>query len=243
MLMAKASVQGDRGQVQQALQGFQAAYRIFGKAGEPRSQAKALMYIGSIYQDARDYGKVLQYYAQAAEAYPADQTLTVVARNNVGRALVSLKKYPEAIAEFEKARAIARQMGSRQLEAEILTNQAVAEVEWGRLDAAQTHVDTSLRLVQSEPGAGDELPAIWAVGAQVQLARHEPKAAAALLTRAFSGVDLDNTPLPFRDFHATAYQTFSQLGDEHQALAHLRAYKRLDDQARDLAASTNAALM
>ncbi|HEX7943523.1 MAG TPA: ATP-binding protein, partial [Phenylobacterium sp.] len=243
LLTAKASVMGDRGQVQPALQGFQTAYKIFGQVGEPRSQAKALMYIGSIYQDARDYGKVLQYYAQAAELFPADQTLTVVARNNVGTALKSLKKYPEAVAEFEKARTIARQMGSTQLQAEILTNQAVAEIEWGRLDAAQGHVDASLRLLQGDAGAGDELPAIWAVAARIQLERHQPQAAAQLLNRAFEGMDLETTPLPFRDFHETAYRTFTQLGDEHRALAHLRAFKRLDDQARELAASTNAALM
>jgi len=243
LLMAKACVQAGRGQVQPALEGFQAVYKIFGKAGEPRSQAKALMYIGSIYQDARDYKKVLQYYAQAAELYPADQVLLVTADNNVGQALRSLKRYREAVEAFEKARAVARQMQSSGLEAEILTNQAVAEIEWGRLDAAQAHVDASRRLLLGDPGARDELPAIWAVAARIQLERHNPAAAAQLLGRAFEGIDLETTPLPFRDFHETAYRTFTQLGDEHRALAHLRAFKRLDDQTRELAASTNAALM
>jgi signal transduction histidine kinase len=243
LLMAKAGVMGARGQVQPALQGFQAAYKIFGKVGEPRSQAKALMFIGSIYQDARDYGKVLQYYAQAAELYPADTVLLVTADNNIANALRSQKRYPESVAAFEKARLIAKEMGSTELQAEILTNQAVAEIEWGRLDAAQGHINASLRLLQGDPGARDELPAIWAVAARIQLERHQPQAAAQLLDRAFAGMDLETTPLPFRDFHETAYRTFTQLGDEHKALAHLRAFKRLDDQARELAASTNAALI
>ena len=228
LLMAKAGVLGERGQVQSALQGFQAAYRIFGAAGERRSQAKALMYIGTIYQDARDYGKVLQYYAQAAELYPADTVLLVSAANNIGNAFRAQKRYPEAVAAFERARGIAREMDSLPLEAEILTNRAAAEVEWGRLDAAQAHIDEAQKIIAGDPGARDQMPPIWGVAAQIQLKRNNATAAAALLARTFQGLDLDTTPLPFRDFHETAYRAYSQLGDEHQALAHLRAFKRLD---------------
>jgi signal transduction histidine kinase len=56
-------------------------------------------------------------------------------------------------------------------------------------------------------------------------------------------VDLKTTTLPYRDFHQTAYQAFQRLGDDRRALEHLQAYKRLDDAARSVAASTNAALM
>ena len=67
LVMAEAGLLATQGKVQPALQGLQRAYHIFGKAKQPRSQAIALHNIGSIYQDARDYAKVLQYYAQAAE--------------------------------------------------------------------------------------------------------------------------------------------------------------------------------
>ena len=240
---ARAKVAAAQGQAPVALDGFQQGYRIFGLAHQPRSQAMALMNIGSIYQDAGDYPKVLEYYAQAADTYPEDLALTITADNNIGRALQYEKKFDDAVAEYEKARGVARKMGSRQLEAEILTNLAAAEVAAGRLDAAQRHLDEDLAIAKLDPGAADETPFIWGVAAQAQLKRHNPAAAAQFLARTFQGVDLATSPPPFRDFHETAFEAYSQLGDDHLALAHLRAFKRLDDQARELAASTTAALM
>ncbi|HEV7385065.1 MAG TPA: ATP-binding protein, partial [Phenylobacterium sp.] len=243
LTMARAELKAAKGDVQAALEDFRAAYRVFGVAKQPRSQAMALMHIGSIYQDAGDDPKVLEYYAQAADLYPADLSLLIAARNNIGRALKSQKKYAEAAAEFGRAREIARQMRSPQLEASVLTNLAQAEMAWGHLDAAQQHLDEDSRIAASDAGAREEQPFIWGVEAQIALQRHQPKAAAQLLARTFQGVDLKTSPMPFRDFHQAAYETFTRLGDDRQALAHLRAFKRLDDEARQLAASTNAALM
>ena len=134
-------------------------------------------------------------------------------------------------------------MKSPDLEADILSNLAAAEIAEGRLDAAQGRLAEEQRIVAADAGARDEQPFIWGLQAQVELKRHQPKAAAQLLGRMFQGADLKTTTMPFRDFHETAYRAYSQLGEEHLALAHLEAFKRLDDEARDLAASTNAALM
>ncbi|MGZ3375347.1 MAG: tetratricopeptide repeat-containing sensor histidine kinase, partial [Phenylobacterium sp.] len=243
LMLAQADLLATGGQIQQALERFQAAYRIFGKANQPRSQAMALQYIGSIYQDAGDYAKVLEYYAQSADLYPVDLALLITADNNIANALKSQKKYPESIAAFERALVVARKLHSAQLQTQVLENLASAEVQGGRLDSAQRHLDESLRLAQGDPAAREELPFIWGVAAQIQLARRQPKAAAEFLGRTFQGVDLANSPPPFRDFHETAYHAFSELGDAPRAMAHLAALKRLDDQARDVAASTTAALM
>jgi len=243
LMMAQADLQGTEGDVQSALKGFHAAYKIFGAAKQPRSQAIALMRIGSIYQDARDYPKVLQYYAQAGDLYPADQALLITADNNIGRALKSQNKYAEAEAEFQRALQIARAMKSPELQADVLSNLADAEIAEGRLGAAETHLAEEQRIVSGDAGARDEQPFIWGLQAQVALKRHQPQAAAQLLGRMFQGVDLKTTTMPFRDFHETAWRAYSDLGDQRLALAHLEAFKRLDDEARELAASTNAALM
>jgi len=243
LVMAEAGVVGALGQVQPALQGYQLAYKIFGKAGEPRSQAIALYNIGSIYQDARDYAKVLQYFAQAAETFPGDAVLVLTAHNNIGRAYQAQKKLPEAVAEFERALKTAREMQSPLLETHILTNLASTEIDQGRLDVAQRHLSEAEALTERDASARDWRPSVWAVRAQLELNRGQPKAAANLLERTFAGVDLEKTTLVERDFHKTAYDAYSQLGDTGRALAHLKAFKRLDDEARDLAASTNAALI
>jgi tetratricopeptide (TPR) repeat protein len=133
LTMARAELKAAKGDVQSALADFHAAYRVFGVAKQPRSQAMALMHIGSIYQDAGDYPKVLEYYAQAADLYPADLALLITADNNIGRALQYQKKYTEAVAEFSRALELARQMKSPRLQASVLSSLASTEVAWGRL--------------------------------------------------------------------------------------------------------------
>ena len=243
LTMARAELLATKGDVPSALQSFHAAYRIFGLVKQPRSQAMALMHIGLIYQDAGDYPKVLEYYAQAAELYPADLALLITAHNNIGNALKFQRNFSESVAEFSRALDIARKMKSPQLEAPILSNLAAAEIAWGHLDIARGRLSEEQRIVATDADARDEQPFIWGLEAQIALRSHQPQAAAQLLARTFQGIDLTTSPMQFRDFHETAYQTFTQLGDDRQALAHLRAFKRLDDEARQLAASTNAALM
>ena len=232
------SIQGD---VQRALEDYQAAFDLYGAAGYPRGQAKALQNIGSIYQDARDYERVLKYYAQSAETYKADPVLLVSALNNKADAYRELGRYNEAIAAFKSAIAVARRMDSASLEASILSNLARAEVKAGKLADADADVRRGLAL--ADRSAPEERPFLWGVSAEIALARGEPEQARQWLERTFGGADLKTTTLSFRDFHEDAYRTYSALGQDHLALQHLQAFKRLDDEARNVAASTNAALM
>ena len=243
LLMTQAALEAEKGQVQNALRDYQSAYRIFGKAGQARSQAVALQNIGSIYQSARDYEKVLYYYAQSAEAYPADPLLRLSAANNIGNALMSGERYDRAVVEFEKARKIAREMGSPQLESRILGNLAVAEAQSGQLDAAKSHIDAAAALVRALPNAEEAQRSLRSASAQVELARGNPQAAIQRLAPLFAGQDFKTTGPSYRDKHATAYKAYQRLGDSRMALAHLEAFKRLDDQGQALAASTNAALL
>jgi signal transduction histidine kinase len=241
LLMSHGGAVSMLGRVELALSEFQRAFDIYRTAGDGRGQAKALQNIGSIYQDAGDYERALKYYAQSAEAYRQDPVLLVAAANNKADAYAALKKFEPAIAEYKIAIGIARQMGSPGLEAGILTNLAAAEVKSGRPGAADADVARGLKL--AEKAAPEERPFLYGVAAQAALERGSPLQARQLLEKTFKGVDLKTTTLPYRDFHETAYQTFLRLGDDRQALAHLQAFKRLDDGARAVSASANAALM
>ena len=243
LMTSQAALEAARGQVQSALRDFQAAYRIYGRAGQPRGQAVALQNIGSIYQDAHDTQKVLHYYAQSAEVYPADQLLRLSAANNIGNALMSDGRYGEAVSQFGTARQLAKQMAKPQLEARIMANQAIAEAHSGRSDAAKALIDQADALVRPLPDAQGARRSVMKAAVQVELARGRPEAAARLLAPLFAGVDLTTTGPEDGDLHAAAYKTYKQLGQTELALAHLEAFKRLDDQGQALAASTNAALM
>jgi signal transduction histidine kinase len=242
LLMARGGANSVLGKVQPALEDFLTAHKVFGAAGEARGQAKALQEIGSIYQDAGDYHRVLQYYDQSAEAYAADPSLLVSAYNNKANALKALGRYPEAIAQYKLALGQARGLESPALEAHILTNLASTEVAAGQLKQADNDLDHARDLTRSA-AASEELPFVEGVAAQAALKRGQYQRAVQLLKRTFVGVDPESTNPAYRDFHEAAYQAYSRLGDDHQALMHLRAYKHIDDATRSLAADTNAALM
>jgi signal transduction histidine kinase/CheY-like chemotaxis protein len=243
LIMARGNLSEMRAQPEPALQDYQAAFRIFGAAKEPRGQAMALQNIGSIYQDAGDDAKVLQYYAQSAETYQGDPALLITAHNNIGRALADQGKLPQAIDELRKALAVAREMDSAVLEVRILSNLASIEVKAGRLAPAEGHAQEGLRLAAADAGAAEWRPYLWGVLAQSAARKGDPELAAQYLDKTFAGVDLRKTTIVYRDFHETAADVYERLGQDRRAIEHLRAFKRLDDEARKLTASANATLM
>ena len=242
LMRSRGAIAAIGGHVQEALTDFQAAYRIFSDAGETRSRAIAIQDIGALYLDAGDYERVLRYYAQSAEIFHDDAYLLLSTHNNRAVVLREMKRYPEAVAEYDAALADARKLHSPLLEAQILTNLAAAQVDAGRIDAADRSVVRASRLTGSGEAHGEQ-PYVFGVAAKVAAAKGDNTLAARLLERAFAGADLTKTQMPFREFHAVAAQVYEALGNEPAALAHLKAYHRLESEAHDLTASTSAQLL
>lgn len=241
VLVTLGAIALDRNRMQQAFARFREAYAIFDRLGETRAQAIALQNIGTIYSFAGDQKSVLRYYAQAAEVYPDDPALAQAAANNLGTAYRELKDYPRAEAAFQRAVRLARELESPILEARALNNLASVALLRGRLREADAIADRGLRITRSSEAA-EWAPFLWGVKAQAALARGELPRAISLFERTFAGVDLKTTPFYFRDFHQSAADAYRRAGDLTKAYAHLAAFKRLDDEAREIRSSTNAAL-
>ena len=240
LLKARAALSLVTSNVQPALADLVAAHGMYQALGEPRSQAIVLQNLGSIYLDARDFERALRYYEQANEVYSDDPALMLAAHNNRGNALRELGRYADAAREFETALAAARQMESGLLEARILSNLGSTQVLAGELDRAEATVQLGLR-ISHRSAAGWE-PYLWGVRAQIALARNDLATARRYIERTFAGVDLAESTLPFREFHDAARTIYYRVGDTAAAFQHLAAFKRLDDEARNIAASNNAAL-
>ncbi|TFI59161.1 EAL domain-containing protein [Sphingomonas parva] len=241
LLKARAGAALVTGQSAFALEKLVAAHDLFRKLGEGRSQAVVLQQIGGLYQEAQDFEKALEYYGQSAEAYRHDPALSVANHNNRGIALKELGRLPEAEAEFRKALALARDIGSKSLQARILSNISSAELAAGKVDQADATARAGLKLAV---GADAEWqPQLWGVRAQVALARRDLLSAKTYIERTFAGVDLATSTIGFRELHDTANRIYQALGDYPAALAHLSAAKRLENDARELAATTGSALL
>ena len=243
LLKSRGRAYAAQGKVQQALSDYHDAFRIYQRANEPRAEAMALQEIGSVYGDARDYAHVLQYYAQSNEVFSADPTLTLTAHNNRATALKNMGRYPEALTEFRAALTAAEQLKSAYLQAHILNNIADTEALNHEPAAARADVNRGLALAATDAEARSERPFLLGVLAKVESDAGAYAKAASLLDQTFAGVDIAKSGMDFRDFHEIAAKAYERAGQQRLALDHLKAFKRLDDQGRELAANTNAALM
>jgi diguanylate cyclase (GGDEF)-like protein len=241
ILKSRAGIAAIAGDPQGALQMLHEAHAIYGKLGEARAQAIALQQMGSIYSEARDYPRVLQYYEQANEIFSGDPALTLSSHNNRGNAYKDMGEFGKAEQEFAEALKVAREMHSPLLEVRILTNLAEAQALQGHLQQADATAAAGLE--KASGGAAEWGPYLWGVRAQVAYARGDTQGALRLIERTFNGVDLESSTMSYREFHATAQHIYESLGRYREALRHLKAYKRLSDEGREVAASVNAALM
>ncbi len=244
LLKARGSLSSTLGLVQPALADFQAAYEVFRRAGAARSEAIVLQDIGAIYSDARDYEHVIKYYSQSAEVYRDDPTLALVAHNNLGNAYRESGRLADADRESAIALRLARATGSAALVVRILPNIVRLKTASGDLQAAAAYLAEADRLSQRDADARAwRRPFVTAARAELAWRRGELKEAAAALNETFAGQDLRRTPVSYRDAHETAARVYAAMNRPALALQHLRAFKRLDDETRELASSTNAALM
>lgn len=244
LLKARGTLSSTLGQVQPALEDFHRAFVVFQRANIPRSQAIVLQDIGAIYDEARDFQRTIKYYKQSEEIFRDDPALALAAHNNLGNAYRELGQLAQAKREFKTALAIARRMNSPALIVRVLPNVATTQLRSGELAGADASLAEAMRVADADPAAREwKQPYIWGVMAQAAQRRGDLQQASAALEQTFKGVALDKTSLPFREFHETAYQIYARLGNTGLALQHLQAFKRLDDEARQVAASTSAALV
>ena len=228
------------GRASDALTLYHTAHELFAEAGEARKQAITLQSIGSIYNDAGAYERVIDYYERAAKAFDGDPRLAMVAWNNRGNALKMLGRYDDALGMFAEALRVAEAQDSDYLRVRILTNIASVEVAAGRLDEADAVIAEALALARRS-GQRSWQDFVLGVRAQARAARGDEAGALADLRAVFEGKTLATTPAPYREFHELAAELYDG-ADDARALAHLKAHRRLDGAASAAAASANLAL-
>ncbi len=242
LALSRARIAESSGDFAAALRGYQRAHAIFVQLGIPRSQSLALLGLGDLYEKARDFDREIRYYREAAQTYSGDPAITLAASNNLGFAYEQMGRYNEAIPRFQHALSIAGSLNSPLLEANILDNLARSYANVQKLTEAERAANRALMLAGTIDRDGEARSA-WGAKAEVDFRRGKLNAAAFDLQHALHGLDPKTTTPAFRDVHQLAYKVYRAKGDLPLAIVHLEAFKRLDDQGRSLAASTNLVLL
>lgn len=224
-----------------ALENFQAAYVIFQEIGHTRSESIVLQSMGSMFRDAHQDARAVQYFIDATERHQGDPALELSARNNLGNAYRELGQYDDAMDSLRRALAIAVEMDSGLLQARILNNIAHLNVQFGDFDAADRSLDQAFALVEGEESEWTRF--FWGIRAMTAAGRGDYHAAERSIRHTFDGVSVRESTQGFTEYHEAAAEIFRAVGEFNLAVQHLEAFKRLDDEARDLAASANTALL
>ena len=242
MLMTLGRISQSLGDIQTALESFQAAYDNYVELDDRRYQSIALQKLGDIHSGARVFDQAFRYYERATEVFDEDPGTLLVTYNNTGNVLRGMERFDEAASYYQKALDLAGTMGAPDYYlARILTNLAHTQVLAGNLEIAEEMADRGLALAPEGQMAGWER-FLWGVKAEIASERGDLTTAVILMDRTFEGEDLTTTPMPYRDMHELAFHIYQQRGRYAQAFQHLQAFKRLEDEALSLATETNNAL-
>lgn len=237
LLLSLGGLATDDGKIAEALDTYHSAYRIFQHLSDARGQTRALVQIANLYLDAKDYVSALRYLEQARAVYRGDDSLRMVILNNRSVTLSELGRANDALDQLREAGSLARKMKSPTLLAQVWRNIARAELRRGSLTAGEAAI---ARARQADPS---DSRALDAIAAQAAFQRGRLTEAERLIDRSFQGVDVTKTSVSQRDAHESAYQIYRKAGRTADALRHLQALKRIDDEATRLATSTGLALM
>ncbi len=225
-----------------ALADYHGAYRVFRSLHDSRSETVALLCLSMLYVEADDNLTALRYSSQALETYRADPSLLLAIYNNRALALMNLKRFDQAAAQFQQALELAKQNGNLSQQARILRNIARIELETDALEKADQAIAEGLALARAADDRSARLQFLN-VSALVAVKRGQYQHAERLVEEALAGVDPTQTTLDYHEAHKAAYLVYKKLGKNRLALENLEALKRLDDESAKLAASTNTSLM
>lgn len=242
ILLTRGAVEVELGMVALAVENYQRAFRFFQQSNDDRKQAFTLLALAELYRQGSDFNSALRYYQRGMEVYQGDSVFTLSLMNNRGNVLQDMGDSKAAVVEYQRALAEERKVESAYWRAIILNNMARSLIATGALDAADRAIAQGFETANQVGGEG-ALDNLNVVGALLALERGQIDKARALIETRFREVDLKQTTLGSRAAHNTAYAIYNRLGLTTQALAHLEALRRLDDQANRIATSTRAALM
>ncbi len=230
------------GNFPQALIHYRAAQTHFLAARDRRGQGQALQALGLLYNDTIDTENAQRYLLMASETYNDDDVIyNLGLNNNLGAAYNTSGDFARAMLYFSRAVDYAEQIGVESYAQTFRVNIALNQIDLRRFsDAAET-----LRLIgplESIP-AGPFRVELTRTHALLALRTGNIASAVQLIDGLMADINPAETTSGYRYSHTVAYQVYDAAGRHREALAHLEATRRLEEEGSRLIASNRAALL
>ena len=220
---------------------FRTAQQGFIATRDQRGQALALQSVGVLYNDVGNGEGAIRYFRLAEEAYDGDDIFLFSLYNNVGIAYQTSDSFEQSERYFLRARDLAQRLGFGDFVGRITLNIAINQAYGGKFDRAIATLD-QFEAATAEVSEADARK-VAAMRAQIALGRGNLPAALRYARQAVAGTNPASSDQSLWRMHDVAYRVFSAAGLRDEALAHLEAVRRLDEDAAKLSRSNRAALL
>lgn len=239
---ARARIADSQGEFGVALEYYQKAYEVYLAAEQAESQGIVLGQIANTYLIAHQYERAIAFIRRAQEVDSGVVQSNMARHNNLGEALHAVGRYEEAIIEYGKAYELARNEKLNNMQQLVLGNLGDLELSRGNYAAAYEWVEKALVIA---PAQGIDPNFINALGVRAELDRLTGRVdqAESAIKKIIEIIGMNSAEPRYFSVYETAYKLYRELGDYEQAFAHLAAFKRLDDMAKNLAADANSSIL
>ena len=144
LLYTLSSIFQKEGDVQNSFSGLKGAFSYFERNRDRKGQAKCLVLMASIYRQAGNYDKSIEYYDQAVDLYSGDKFFNLAVYNNRANSYRDMGQNGKARDDFTKSLQIARDLRNPSLISQVLSNLAYSEISEGRFEEARVHLNEAL---------------------------------------------------------------------------------------------------
>ncbi len=148
VLRALAAAQLALGADEAAIQTYESALALV--ADDLVAAAQTLTGLGHIYRQRADYGPAIQSWSKALEAYQAQNETAYMARLycDIAEARIASGQRRRAIKDYEQALMLLHKVADKQTRGLVLANAAVAYVDEGDIESAESFFRESIHIAQ-----------------------------------------------------------------------------------------------
>ena len=242
LYFARARIADTQSEFGVALENYQKAYEVYVATDYTEGQSTALGQIANTYLNAGQYERAIAFIKRAQEVYSGQPYSNFARHLNLADAYTAIGRFEEASSEYQSAHELATSENLNDMQRLTLGNWGNLEMLQGNYAAAYGLVDRALA-IESELATNEYFYDALTLRSELDRLSGRFHRAEATIGEIVGVIGMDAAEPQYHALYETAYKVYRDLGDHEKAFAHLAAFKRLSDEAKDLSADANNSIL